>query len=135
MLIQLYIYLSLGSTREIVDILLNSAASVTLKDGNGKTPLFLLIYSIYNIIEQCSPYNAYEFQIQVAEIASDLIEKGADPNSTPFGEDSALHLAVECMLPNVVQILLESSANTDHIGKNGQNALHSCFGCGGEIFL
>ncbi|CAC5402825.1 unnamed protein product [Mytilus coruscus] len=111
-----------GSSRETVDILLNAAASVTLNDDNGKTPLFLLI----NSVEQCYGYVIDE---QVAEMVSELIGKGADPNSTPFGEDSALILAVEYLLPNVVQILLESGANTDHIGKNGQNALHSCFRC------
>lgn len=61
------------------------------------------------------------------QIVSELIEKGADPNSTPFGEDSALILAVEYVLPTVVQILLESGADINHVGQNGQNVLHSCF--------
>ncbi|CAC5364197.1 unnamed protein product [Mytilus coruscus] len=120
-----YFEISKGSSKETVDILLNAAASVTLKDGNGKTPLLLLI----NSLELCYIYSTYVIDEQVAEMVSELIGKGADPNSTPFGEDSALILAVEYLLPNVVQILLEAGANTDHIGKNGQNALHSCFRC------
>ncbi|CAG2245765.1 unnamed protein product [Mytilus edulis] len=116
-----YLSLSKGHRKETVYSLLNAAASVNITDSDGKTPLVLLIKSVGQYI------NNTIVEEEVMEIVSELTRKGADPNSTPLGEDSALIFAVENMFPTVVQILLESGADTNHIGQNGQNVLHSCF--------
>ncbi|CAC5406545.1 unnamed protein product [Mytilus coruscus] len=109
----------------IVDIQLSAGASATFQDGNEKNPLILLINSVKQ--SENYYYTGYDMEVHVSETVSKLIGNGADPNSTPTGEDSALIVAVEYTLLPVVKILLESCADINHLEKNGQNVVHSCF--------
>ncbi|CAC5364198.1 unnamed protein product [Mytilus coruscus] len=59
--------------------------------------------------------------------ASLLLEHGADPNLEKSGVDSCLMQAVRFGDPVLVKTLLEASAETNHIGNNGNTALHVFF--------
>ncbi|XP_052065741.1 uncharacterized protein LOC127705457 [Mytilus californianus] len=126
-----YCHPKTGYKKEIIDILLKSGASVTLTDGNGKQPLLLLINSVTQRADFYHEYSDYDKE--VSQTVLKLIGKGADPNAIEVDEDSALILAVQYKLLTIVRILLESGADINHLGKNGQNVLHCYFRYNGII--
>lgn len=60
----------------------------------------------------------------------DLLSKGADPNMEPEGKDSVLMSAVRCKDKDAVTTLIAGGAKVNHIGCNGNMAIHLCCNLG-----
>lgn len=113
-----------------VKILLESGASIDLKNEYGINPLSLPFMSSRHKMN-IKPLRLSKRDDTTMKMLLTLLEKGACPNSHPDGEDSSLMLAVENCLPECVQLLIKSGAHSDHIGKDGKTALHKCFSATG----
>ncbi|CAC5361483.1 unnamed protein product [Mytilus coruscus] len=120
-------------TIETVKILLESGASINLKDGSGNIPLSLPLITRTHISD-FNKFYLHGSDFSRKRMISILLEKGACPNSQLDGEDSPLMLAVENSLTECVKQLLESGANPDHLGKEGKTALHKYFSATAQNF-
>lgn len=107
-----------------MEILLESGASVNWKDGSGNIPLSLPLIT-GTCISDIKIFYLQDFCRK--KMISILLEKGACPNSQLEGEDSPLIIAVDNSLTECVEQLLESGANPNHVGKEGNTALHKYF--------
>lgn len=102
-----------------METLLNEGASINVKDENGNPPLIIsIINGCFQRKDNCDS--------EMNKIVSLLLKKGADPNIADIGKDSALILAVENMLPSVVETLLVFGANVDHVGELCMSMLQRC---------
>lgn len=64
------------------------------------------------------------------EYVSFLVENGANPNISADGINSALLEAISFPSIDVAWVLIDAKANVNHIGNNGNTALHAVFSKG-----
>lgn len=60
-------------------------------------------------------------------VANILLENGADINAQTLAGKSALHFACENQLPELIEVLLQFSANANLIDSEGNTPVHSTF--------
>ncbi|MFN0252861.1 MAG: ankyrin repeat domain-containing protein [Kofleriaceae bacterium] len=63
------------------------------------------------------------------------LARGADPNATPTGNDSALSIAVMYDRLDAVKLLLAANADLEHAGNYGYRPIHHVRGAGGARLL
>ena len=96
---------------------LKHGADVTLKDSEGRTPLYLGV--LYNSV------------VSVAEI----LAAGADPNTMARDGVGALHIAAQLKSPDVLSLLLQYGADPNILDGQGNAPVHYAARNGNEVNL
>ena len=100
-------YAALTGNKDILKALLKKNPNVNLQNGLGKTALMLS---------------------SKADIASTLIENGADPDIRAFNNDTALHIVAYEGYNDVVKVLVEYVSDINVRGSFGDTALRVAAG-------
>ena len=133
-----------GGAPKYIQILIDAGIDVNLRDGSKETPLHDTAWSDRSkcaevLIKNGADINAkgpseitpllWSASYDSPGVMKALLKAGADPNlvgsydgSLPL--DSACRYSSKNEVPETVKILLESGANVNGIGDNGQTALH-----------
>lgn len=118
---------------ETLNILIESGASLNIASNEGDYPLELLSqriemdkhYSANLMRHLCGYQSSHKEEIE--NCITKMLAKGANPNITRKGKNSALIIAVQKQSEDLVQILLDAGADILHVGENQRTALDICF--------
>ncbi len=139
--IDLFDAAALGRTERVVAILAESPTAVAERSGDGFTALHLASFFDHAetvralLARGASTLAVSENQMRVQplhsavakrslEIASLLLEHGADPNAAQMGGWTPLHAAVKQENVPLIRLLLAHGADPERTGHDGRNAFH-----------
>lgn len=105
---------------DIVSFLLKHGADINAINNLEETPLVKLL-------KRGPRYASVEY-------ISFLLENGADPNICAKGHNSAFLEAITFDSFDVAFVLMDAKANINHIGNDGNSALHLIFSKGITLF-
>ncbi|CAC5406547.1 unnamed protein product [Mytilus coruscus] len=104
------------SNWKFLELLLEVDSDLNNSNAKGDFPLELAIHAGQDP-------NSYNNKTNVSkDLIKKMLDKGANPNLTPSGKNSPLILAIQKRLDSIVEVLLDTGADTSHIGENESTA-------------
>lgn len=110
---------------QILNILIESGASLNIPGKEGEYPLEILAQRIKNVSKSTE-------NDEIENCVTKMIAKGANPNITRKGRNSPIITAVKKQSESLVQIMLNARADILHVGEDHRTALDICF-CNGKF--
>ncbi|XP_046578009.1 ankyrin-1-like [Haliotis rubra] len=117
-----------NSNYELVCILINGGCDANVTDGNGNTPLNLLL----KLVAECQHGTASYYiphhrrDIQVWKFVEVLLDKNADPDIQNNDGDAPLHHAASMNCQRSLELLLNAGADVDVEDAHNRTPLHRC---------
>ncbi|CAC5391829.1 unnamed protein product [Mytilus coruscus] len=130
---------------EIIDKIIKLGADVNFKNGDGNTALHTYmdcldfdLKVVSTMLQHGATFNELNDSMETPlmryiirgrrEVLTEnvvfMVDNGADVNICGDRRNSALILAITNDIPEIVETLIKAKANVNHIGENGNTALH-----------
>ncbi|XP_033098732.1 ankyrin repeat, PH and SEC7 domain containing protein secG-like [Anneissia japonica] len=107
-----------NSTTEIVNMIINYGADISVKDNLGRTPLHTCIMnSLTSSEENHRP-------TQMLQICKSLIKRGVSVDENDINGSTPLHYAIDLPSYDITQMLIEEGANVNAPNKSGTVPIH-----------